>query len=104
MNQKNDSKENLKSHEPESSNSRTSNNEPSGPAPSRKKSSWIGKLALIFALLALLLVIQEKMSTEKSAIKSVNQTISEKLVPKLKEADDRASAGAIYDLKRVRSH
>jgi len=94
-------KDDLKAHEPEVAASEVQTKDPEGPTTAKKRKSWTSRLALIIALLALALVIQEKLSTERSAIDSVNQTVTKTLMPQLKKANDRASASAIYDLKRI---
>ena len=64
-------------------------------------SRWMLRLALILAIIALFLSLQERFSTEDDAIEAINQMISEILVPGVKKATERDVIGQIYDLKRV---
>jgi hypothetical protein len=67
----------------------------------RTGSAWATGLALIIALIALVLVIQERMSSTESAVQSVNQTVTNTVVPQLKKATDRDTVNSIYELKRM---
>lgn len=86
-------------HEPDA----TCSGKGSGPAgPSQKrKGAWTARLAFLLALVALFLSMGEKFSTEKLALDSINQMITDTVVPKVKTAHERDVLGSIYDLKRV---
>ena len=61
--------------------------------------AWI---ALIAALLALSLVVHEKLSsTDREAVLSISETVSGKVMPGLKSAEERAAVNSVYELKRM---
>lgn len=64
-------------------------------------SPWTGKAALVIAIIALFIALQERMSTQKDAVKSLNSMITKAVVPKLKKTAERGMVNSIYDLKRV---
>ncbi len=67
----------------------------------RKKGVWTARLALLLALVALFLSFGDSSSTEKRALKSINEMLTDSMIPKVKLAHDRDVLGSIYDLKRV---
>lgn len=94
-------KKGLKPHEPKT---KGSSNEAHGSGAdyhSRPRSRWSNKLALIIALIALALVIQEKLSNTKGAVRSVNQAVTRTLMPQLKKANERATINSVYEMKRM---
>lgn len=67
----------------------------------RRKGSRAGIIALIIAVIALVIALQEKFSSRYDALDSINQMITDTLVPGVKKATERDVIGHIYDLKRV---
>ena len=67
----------------------------------RKGSAWTGRLALIIALAALVLALQEKFMGPQTALQALNQTVTRTLAPELKKAANRDAVNTVYELKRM---
>ena len=72
-----------------------------GAASAKGKSSWSAMIALLIALVALFLSIQGRMSSSRNAVQSVNQTMTNTVVPQLKKATDRATVNSVYEIKHM---
>ena len=91
-------KNHLRVHEPESESQSTSQSG-SGAPTSRK--SWMNKITLAIAIIALLLALQQKLSSDRNAIKSINQTITNTVLPQVKKSSNRDMVDTVYELKEV---
>lgn len=70
-------------------------------SPSKSKCPRMSKLALIIAIIALVLALQQKLSTQKESIISINQSLSRTVLPELKKLKETTRANNVYDLKRM---
>ncbi len=73
----------------------------SSEAPPRAKSSWTAVLALVVALAALFLAMQQRFMGAESGVKAVSHTITEKVMPGLNKAEERTTISSVYKLKRM---
>lgn len=67
----------------------------------KQKKSFRGIFTLIIAILALLFSLQEKFSSKNASLNTMNQMITDKLVPNVKQTSERDLVGHIYDMKRM---
>jgi len=79
----------------------TSESKEDGMSDKNRKGSWSAKLALLLAAVALVLVIQEKLSPTENAVRSINQTVTNTVTPQLKKVADRATVNSVFEMKRM---
>jgi hypothetical protein len=91
----------LNTHQPENKHRASESIGYGTEARGRGKGSWAGIIALIIAVIALVIALQEKFSSRYDALDSINQMITDTLVPGVNKATERDVIGHIYDLKRV---
>jgi hypothetical protein len=67
----------------------------------KNKFSRVSLLALVLSIFALLFAVQEKIFSDNKAMKSINSTISNVIVPEMNKMKDLANVDTIYELKLV---
>ncbi len=65
------------------------------------KKSKTTTLALVIAIVALFLSVQERFSTENASVKTINRMITDKVVPEMKRSGHSDTVRSIYDLKHI---
>ncbi len=88
----------LRTHEPRNSGTQV---DTGSVAPPKKKRSWVASLALLLAIIALFLSVQEKFSSENASIRAINQMIADTVVPGMKSYNHNDVVRTIYDLKHI---
>ena len=64
-------------------------------------SSRLAWLALLIALAALALALQQRLMRPDAAVKAMNETLTQTVLPQLKQATSREDINTVYELKRM---